>query len=217
MKPSSLFVSSEDFSNRFKDTFIYYKGVPKYVQACSMPKPGDLESLSFNIVDFKKGYDPDSESEIVLLNDEGINFRQYNLGYCNYDNYGAVWVARTPARQWKQGLRKDQCQFAGATGDDTYMVLAPTPHTFNTLMNIYSTYEEAIDFLRINSRVRKLIKVPIHKNFAVYTKYGSTNIVLEYKGLTASTNDSSSPKLLPNFKYLMDIPEYAKFLKWLSK
>lgn len=214
MKPSSLFISLEDFSNRFKDTFIYYKGVPKYVHSCTQLKARDTDSLAFLAFDFEGGLDLNVEPQVINLNDEDVNFRQYNLGYVQYNAYNSMWCARMPARQWKQGLRKDQCQFVGYVEDDAFAILQPGAFTYNMLMNIYSSPQKAIETVKAVSGTRRSARIPIHKNFAIYGEHRGTDFGLEYKGINIAPRPGTGakPEIIKDFQYLLKIPEYSRLL-----
>lgn len=215
MKPSQLFVNSEDFSNRFKDTFIYYKGVPKYVHQCTLMKAGDMESLAFLAYDFDGVLNLEVEPQVIFLNSEDVNFRDYNLGYNQVSATSAVWIARAPMRQWKQGLRRDQCQGAGFLSDNDSMsdYLAPMANTYQMLMNAYPSPEAAI--IRIqNQPLNRTLKIAIHKNFAILRFNSSRSFVIEYKGsiITERVDGNYTNKISPEYRYLLDIPEYSKLL-----
>lgn len=216
MKPSRLFVSQDDFSNRFKDTFIYYNGIPKYVHSCTQTKASDPGTYAFNCFDFNDELDFSKKVQLVYLDDEGVNFRHYNLGYSQYNEFGCMWVARMPARQWKQGLRKDQCQFVGYQHDDEAVhLLTPTKYTYRMMMNEYIDPKNAIEFMK--AHVRRGVKLPIHKNFALYAERNSTDLAPEYKGIMITQlSEGGGLQVKPEFRYLLQIPEYHKLLNELS-
>lgn len=215
MKPSRLYLNLDDFSNRFKDTFIYYQGVAKYVFNCSMLDHDDRETYSFNVLPFKEGLDVGQRTNSILLNDEEVNFRDYNIGYVHTNDYYSLWSARAPSRQWKQGLRRDQCQFTGnySEDDENSDALGPNRYTYNMLMNSYPTVEMAIDKMR-TTFVSRNCKLAINKNFALLNTRNSKDLAIEYKGLIVS-NYEPKPQLVKEFRYLLNVPEYSKLLSAL--
>lgn len=220
MKPSKLFVNLDDFSNRFKDTFIYHKGVAKYVFSVSAHKVGDQSTYFFYAIDFENiepGHGLTEENpERVMLDDEEVNFRDYNIGYTHCSPISSMWAARFPARQWKQGFRRDQCQLIGQYlgHDDEVPILAPDKQTFNMLMNRYMSYGEACNLAMVNAR--KGCRVPFHKNFAIISSQARGThppmLGLEYKGTYVSEDREGKLILKPEFKHLLTIPEYSKLL-----
>jgi len=215
MKPSQLFLNLDDFSNRFKDTFIYYKGVPRYVKSVTADHTHQPETFMFVSYSFKGGMDS-SSGKNILLDDEGINFRNYSLGYTQLDNFNALWLARTPGRQWKQGLRRDQLQIVGQMDDPmSGDVLQANRYTYDMLTDNYPTIREALDTLRANPAIG--VKVPVHKNFALYRGRRMKIPLIEYKGVSITQFDELKRKrvLNPKFAYLLDVPEYSRILNCL--
>lgn len=215
MKPSQLFVNLDDFSNRFKDTIIYYNDIPKYVIGVTTLEPGNMEKAAFQVYDFKDGLNLNKNPELILLNDEAVNFRNYNIGYIQYKENMAVWVTRCPNRQWKQGLRRDQCQLSAPIDDDIghLEILGANSITYNMLCNNYKTVDSVLEVIKSNPNKNSIIA--IHKNFAIIYSKNTKKYYIEYKGVGLSSMTDKGLKFNEDFKYLLNIPEYGKLLDGL--
>lgn len=214
MKPSHLFLNHDDFSNRFKETYIYYRDVPKFVHSCTMINNEDLDTLAFNAFDFKSGLNFSSKIQVILLNDPDVNFRQYKLGYSSYSEIGAMWISRAPARQWKQGLRKDQCHVLGyhLENEAQNSTLYPGEFTYQMLTGAYPSIEHSLN--RMGLYPSKTVKIPIHKDFALIRRQQTKTVGVEYKGMLICPliDTGFKPEISSEFRYLLNIPEYAKLL-----
>ena len=127
-----------------------------------------------------------------------------------------LWGARNPFRQWKQGLRADQVQYVGHDDSMVSAMLACNQYTYNMLANIYPTVEGALEDTRRFTADNYNTRIAIHKNFALIGVRNFKHVGLEYKGMDmTSFNSEGVPKLNPEMRYLTNIPEYSKLLRWV--
>lgn len=159
MKPSP-YIRQDDVQMRLHNTYCMYDGKPVYVTV----------NVGFNIGEVTT-YSPEKpmtaeNAKLVNIMDDKFSFVFPELGYFNYKNM-AVFVARRPDRNQKQGLDPGTCVVSShSIGEST---LPPSIHNLfssenfvENLLGKYPSLREALDLLLKDS-----VSVAISKNVAV--------------------------------------------------
>lgn len=121
-----------------------------------------------------------------------LNIEPVPLGYVNHKN-GASYVRRAGARQWKQGLNRDNLRGPVINKG----VLLKSKELARTIKGKFPSYDEAYN---IYSRTGK--------SRAFSREWALTSGLLEpdlcYKDMRVGIGTIKGPKLLPEFEYLTE-------------
>lgn len=198
-----LYDNVQDARAKLQGTFCYYKGRAVNVREVDERDLNGSTQISC-LMSFMD--DPGSRGFRIPMTDPEFAYMQFNLGYMNVGPY-AVWYYRIPLRQYRQGLRRDQCSVRDESGlqpnggHHGYDLLGNNAHTADMMMNKYPTFEEAIKKLSDG----QTIKIAFHRNFALFRDKLRRDYVLEYKGVpTAFGSTDAMFKCADNMGYLRE-------------
>lgn len=186
-----MYENLTDARAKLQSSLIYYKG--RSVQ-CRELNERPVENSPDGKVEIYLRLnwlrDPNARNFNVPLSDPELGYMQFKLGYLNYAQY-AVWCYRIPLRQYRQGLRHDQCAIRDESNLQPRAVdwfnFGANVHTGEMMEGSYPTFEEAVAKLDGGAT-----KVAFHQNFAVYRDRMRKDYVLEYKGVPTAFGDMSS-------------------------
>jgi len=135
-------------------------------------------------------------SEIVDLKD--LDLEPIELGYCNWPF--AIYLARLPVRNWRQGLRQDFIYSAHPI-ENIY-----SNQFYNMVQGIYPTIMNCVNSIYCEEAFKKAFS----KVFAL-GKTNTTGILdffyKDYKVGELDINRPLIPKLYPDYKYLTEMVE----------
>jgi hypothetical protein len=188
-----LYDNKEDAYNKLASTICYYDGHAVYVRQVIQKDDGSF------IVEWKDKITGGIRR--CPLNDPLFNCMNFNLGYSNA-KHSAVWWARTPHKQYRQGLRADQMiSFAANPGMRENIPFEYNNTIINMLENKYPDAESCKKILMDGAAHI----MAFHKNFASTYDDMHKDIILEYKGKKIGiTTDFKKFALVPEYEYLTE-------------
>ncbi len=135
------------------------------------------------------------------VEDPDFNCSDYNIGYVNM-NCCSVWFYRVPAKQWRQGLRYDQCKAKYTNKEYAQMVsLKACKQVAEMLENKYPIFNNAKDLV-VSGDVAVMA---FHKDFALSRDRIHQDWLIEYKGTTIGFMDGKrSTKLMDEHEHLTE-------------
>jgi hypothetical protein len=160
----------EDVRSKLLGTYIYYDGKVHLVKDAMEVEMGKyaLKLATPNARNYKTAF----------LNDEGLNFMRYNLGYSNH-GHSAAWWYRIPLKQYRQGLKAEQVRPFASKEEFLHRVeFGMNKPIIDMLENVYPKFEEIEKPLKD----RNAEVLAFHKDFAACWDHIHKDMILEYKG-----------------------------------
>lgn len=141
----------------------------------------------------------------VSVNDPRVEVRNLPLGYVNiYDD--AVYLTRTPCRQFRQGLTNQSVICPPIRKRDAPMYnfksLIQRAEFVDAMCNVYPTYKEALNMLLDNPEKRS---VAFSRRFALFHDKELGFFELRYKGNRVAWGDPNNFNLPSEFMYLSEV------------
>ena len=130
-----MYDSQHDANQALTDSIISYKGRSIYVTSAIAGNG----KIVINTKDMLTG-----KGETIDVKDPDLNFQSPKLGYVNFEN-GAVYVARKPRRQWKQGLYKT-CLISMPQKQGRDLICSSL---VRTIEGVYPSFEECVNRVQI--------------------------------------------------------------------
>lgn len=171
------FDNIEDVTGKFHGTICYYDGKPVLVKQASCNPEKDGEFLL--IISGANG-----RGKTINLNDKAFSYKDYNIGYANSGSY-SPWFYRKPAKQYKQGLKKDQMGWRfGTPGAMLAEHFGMSKAFINMLENSYPSRETVKDYLMQGA----IQTMAFHRDFAVSYDGIHEDFILEHQGIKVGTS-----------------------------
>lgn len=165
-----LYDNLDDAKAKLDGTLAYYDGKAIYIHQVTFDNnPNDLVVQISSIIDKKK--------ILVKLDDPKFNYIHYNIGYVN-GNYASVWWRRQPIKQYKQGLKREQLNYAASdTAFYDYAEFGANYPTIAMMENRYPTIAECEQKLKD----REVAAIAFHRNFGATYDRLHKDLVIEYQ------------------------------------
>lgn len=198
-----LYETVEETQTRLYETVFLYKDQPVLCQGVSCDEDGgeNPEGINLSLLFYPRCV----ETASVKLNDPDLNYRNYNLGYCNL-NRGASFIYRVPTRSgYKQGLCRNNLGISKITpsiGVPEFRSIVTSIGFRDMLRGVYPTLSEAASRLEADDAP---VSVAFHKNFALMFDKFRKDYLLYYKGDRVAFGTSSAFDLPAEFRYLREI------------
>jgi hypothetical protein len=199
VRPNShpIYDNINDARRKLEGTIVYYDGFPYNVRNV-FPNRDDpacfMLRLTANIID--------SVIDVKLV-DPRLNFREYNLGFEQNQN-GLIWWFRSPYRQYRQGLRRDQigCLMPQINHPEaSYIEFQYSRSLCNMLTNTYPTLQSVLKTIRDNP----VVPMAFHQDFAVRWDRLHKGTVVVWRNVDVGVlNGSDRFDPLPEHKFLKE-------------
>ncbi len=193
----------EEVGSKFTSTVIMYEKKAALVKGCcnDPEKPGQfmLQVAPQNARVLKN----------VNLLDPALDYKNYQIGYCNGGNYCSWWY-RKPHKQWAQGLKPSQMGYkisaAGYHAHDNFGFNKPF---IAMLEGIYPDIETVKKALMDHTSTA----IAFHKDFALLYDDIHDDFVLEYHGTKIGASidrELKQFKIMPEARYLIEALQEAR-------
>ncbi len=193
----------EDVSTKFAGTVVLYDKKAHAVKTSTADpdNPGQfmLVIAPYNVRSFRN----------VNLADPALDYKNYQIGYCNGGNY-ATWWYRKPHKQWSQGLKSNQMgwrvSLPNAGPHDNFGFSKPF---INMLEGVYP-HIEAVKKALIDKEVMALA---FHKDFALSYDGIHDDFIIEYHGTKIGVSlghEMKQFKIMPEFRHLIEALQEAR-------
>lgn len=196
---AAKFDNLDDVNSKFAGTIIYFEKEPVVVKngAPSAVHEGkfDLHITGLN-----------NRIKAVPLDDPGVRYRDYNLGYANHGAHTA-WYYRRAVRQYRQGLKRDQLGYRVSNSSyemETQGGAFQYSGAFIDMLVDKYPHREQIKELLVDN---KAYAVAFHRDFALAYDVLHEDFILEYRGtkIGCSINKKLSEyKLLAEHNHLRE-------------
>ena len=168
--------STEDLITIFTDTVVRYQQRPVYVHGINEGKKlliYDLEDLKIKV-------------GTLPVNDKGFDFTPVPLGFCNH-NKDALFLQRTPKRQYKQGLCKTNLSVSYLTHDAVMDGAAKIIRTRSLAHCIEGRYPSLMNAIKLITdegyrSVAFARKLAVDENLNLFFKQEKVGMVNEIDG-----------------------------------
>lgn len=197
----AMFDNLADVDSKFSGTVCYYEKKPIIVKGAAKHPEKENE---FTLL-ISSQY---SKPKYVNLNDPNLNWRDYNIGYANIGPCASWWYRR-PAKQYRQGLKKDQLSYK------TSNVNLPPDEGFNYSKPFILMLEDSYPDIKLCKHILEegnIKVISFNRDFALsYNKLHEAH-VLEYHGkyVGVSTNQKLTEyRLMPEFQHLQEALQEA--------
>lgn len=188
-----------DAKNKLGGTMVYFDG-----SAVGCRQVEELETgMRILLCPFNN---PNGRGKWEDILDKRLAYMEYNIGYVNDYEY-ATWFMRMPYKQYRQGLRVDQCEYRDESGQfrvpglAQQQILNYNDATAKMLENKYPSFEEAHELVKSG----KAQKMAFHVDFAIYKDRLHGRIVLEHKGIPTAFEDLNKTfKCMPELAWLRE-------------
>jgi hypothetical protein len=172
----SHYESFDECQTRLNGTVILYKGEPVVVQQV---EANGAEPCLLHLKFLPRSRD----SATVLVTDEDLEYRRFNLGYVNLAG-GATYAARWPIVEgYKQGLTCNNLKFTSIGGGQpapNFQHIYVQPGFKDMLQGKYPTAEEAME--RLLAQNEPPISVAFQPDFAIRRDQFRGDFLLDYRG-----------------------------------
>lgn len=202
-----LYDNIDDVQSKLAGTIIYYGKQPVVVKQIQYDEddPNPVINHKFTLFCSKTLTSRSGYTE-AKLDDPLLNYKQFNLGYANYE-HGTVWWYRTPAKQYRQGLKADQLKYKVGDGmTDFGYGFHPSKQIEAMLMNQYPDME-TIHKAIIDEPGRAMA---MHKDFAVRWDRIHRDMIIDYKGRSIGCADK-------NFNDIRLVDEHAHLIETMKE
>lgn len=194
------YTTVEDAQQHLLGSVIMFDGRPAYVQ--------DVYASSTGGIHTRLRFLPRMNDEIqVSIFDPRVETKELGsrLGYLNVGGrYGAQYVRRIPARQYKQGLVRQNVQIGGDHRSGSTFNFTDTLRTgafVDMMTRVYPTFNESLDMLKANP---ELPSVAFNHDFAI-VKQDLGYYLIAYKGEQIAWGDPKEFKLPGQYHYLKEL------------
>lgn len=147
--------------------------------------------------------------KVVNLDDPDLDYKNYQIGYCNGGNYTSWWY-RKPHKQWSQGLKSNQMGWRiSANGGHAHDNFGFNKPFINMLEGVYPNIE-TVKKLLIDQQA---MAVAFHKDFALSFDDIHDDFVLEYHGTKIGASidrELKQFKIMPEARYLIEALQEAR-------
>lgn len=183
-----MYDSAEQAQLRLGQTIVGYDGKPVYVHRVN--KAEELECSLMNRM----------EALItVALNDPKLNINKFPLGYVNVRNR-AVYLSRSPMRQQRQGLCRQNVLVKNAAGVN-FLDVAKTPGFVDAWTNVYPTIKDCLNQFDINPDLKSMA---FNRRWALYQDKDLGFFELLYRGERVAWGDPQGFVLPSEYSYLRE-------------
>lgn len=199
-----LYDNLVDARAKLQGTYFYYQGRAVYCREINDRSDDPAAPELYCMVGWLSN--PGGKRFSISLTDPEISYMQHNLGYINSSGY-ALWFYRIPMRQYRQGLREDQCRTRDESGvinpDNLPHFMGHNPETGLMMENTYPSFDEAVALIKTKAAT----KVAFHRNFATYIDPFRKDVIIEHKGRPtayATLNDNLEFKCTEDMVFLRE-------------
>lgn len=181
----------QDARAKLQGTLAYYGDTSVYIHEITEYLPDPNANVLGMRCRLNWLTDMTAKRQTVDITDLKFRYMEFNIGYINAYQY-ATWFFRMPFRQYRQGLRNDQCQFRDESGlwrninVNQAHILGATAETGFMMEDKYPSFEEALKGVRDKTA----IKIAFHRDFAISQDGLRGEIVLEHKGIPTAYADT---------------------------
>lgn len=193
----------EDVSTKFNGTVVMYD---KKAAKCIGVNHDEAKPGEFQI---QIAHSNSRNPKFINVADPLLNYKEYNLGYCNGGSYCSWWY-RKPHKQWAQGLKSGQMGWKiSAPGGHAHDNFGFTGPFIKMLEGIYPHIEE----------VKKLLvdqesgAQAFHKDFALSYDDVHDDFVLEYRGTKIGASidrELKQFKIMSEARHLLEALQEAR-------
>lgn len=193
----------EDVTQKFLSTVVLYEKKAALVKHVSVsPLKADKYVVHLAMVNARI-------IKIVETNDPALDYKNYQIGYCNGGSYASWWY-RKPHKQWSQGLKGNQLGWRvsspGGNAHDSFSFSKP----FNNMLEgIYPDIETVKKALIDKTS----IALAFHKDFALSYDDIHDDFVLEYHGTKIGASidrELKQFKIMPEARHLIEALQEAR-------
>ncbi len=173
--PEPVYLNAEDTSMRLDASLIRYKGVPYWVQVTGSNSKIRLFELKAGMQNFVHELD---------ANDEDIDVSSVEIGYCNHETMGTIYITRAPYRKQKQGLSSVNALWASVGSSSCSSLKSLTSTQFfdkgisDAVQNKYPLVKDALE--KLKKSAGEWVNVAISGNFCLSkNSKGSIDVYFE--------------------------------------
>ena len=186
----------EDANQQLGASVLLFKGDPMWCEGCQI-RNGKISVLLYSLPRLR-------DQIFVDIDDPDLDSRDLGrrLGYVNtFGPSGALFVSRIPARQYKQGLSKNNVRILGGSGRLTLNDLRVQPGFTDAIKGIYPSFKRARERLQEDPDI---LSIAFNRNFALQRDELGFFVVL-YRNERVAWGDPDAFKLPSHFQYLKEL------------
>ena len=191
--------NAADANQQLGQSVIMFDGNPVWVHEVRSLSSGSIVAVCYPMLAMK-------DMMTIPINDPRLDARDLGnrLGYVNtFQHTGAVFCSRIPARQFKQGLSKNNVAIGSRDGPRIFgfETLRGLSGFTDCLRGHYPSIQEAKDRL---TKEPEIPSIAFHKYFALqHDELGF--FVVMYRGERVAWGDPESFKIPTHYKYLKEL------------
>lgn len=213
---SNHFEDSTEFGHRLMNSIIMYNGLPYMVASVNTGGVPNAKPAKTTLGLCKLPLSNSNKLELVPAIDEGLNWINYNIGYCNNyktaKTYEALYLTRRPVRQFIQGL-VDGVIYDNGSNYINFNSLTHLNGFAAMLANVYPSLNQAHAMLMApydqDIDKRRLTSVGFDRRFALGYSPDTEAFTLEYRGrvIGSSSNPAKGFHLAKKHEQLRELIE----------
>lgn len=141
------------------------------------------------------------EHNLISCELKELNLEPFPLGYFNYEG-DALYSRRLPSRQWKQGVRKENCQITSHVNLGKFI---PNSAFEQALLQLYTNHYQNKQVCLEKIANGEATSLAFHRNFSVATP----KFTLRYRGnvIGGLNPDNGEAIVQPKFNFLQKVLE----------
>lgn len=200
--------TAEETKFRLENTVVLYDGKPVYITRVGAVGAEDKKEIArvfFWELPLPKGRAPGQGETRKYLSSRNFDLAPFKMGYINH-NGEAIFVARLPVRQQRQGLCPNTCTFSNVLGHPSkvmdFATMINSQGFVDMIEGKYPTFKDAGELLGD----KKTSSIAISRSFAFVIDNDLEALYLSHKGVKcglALKNDRAL-KVPPKFHFLRE-------------
>lgn len=202
----------DEIKARLEGTVVMYDNQPVYIQKVSLPDREDADEkkeiarVYFHELPLNVREDAPAGGKAIrkFLSSKKFDLTPFKMGYMNYKG-NAVYVDRTPVRQYKQGLSAGTANMSDVTGMPaqgiSFSHLIASPSFVDMVHNKYPRFQDVGDMID-----NKTKSVAISRNFAFMIDNDLEALFLYHKSIKCgfSLRGDKALRIPPKFHFLRE-------------
>ena len=194
--------TTEEVKARLENTIVLYEGKPVYISRVSMPE-GENEVARVFFYEMPYGGKGNEKEVRKYLSSKNFDLAPFKMGYMNYKGQ-AIFVSRTPVRQYKQGLSSGTTLLTNIKGQKSDVInfahMLRSQGFVDMVNGVFPDFKSAGQHLGNEDTS----SVAVSRCFAFVIDHDLEALLLMHKGVRCgiALKDDKALKVPPKFHFL---------------